>query len=56
MVLKLIWVFLPIVRDIIRATKKKSDGGKKITPAEWEAILLRRSDEVLDAVNERLED
>lgn len=52
-VAKLIWSFTPIIRDIIAAKKRHSDGGPVITPAEWDKILRRHGDDVRKDVNRR---
>lgn len=52
-VARIVWAFAPIARDIVDALKKKSDGGKKITPAEWEAILKKHGPQVFAEVNRR---
>lgn len=53
-ILRILWAFAPIVRDVIKASRKNSDGGKRITREEWHAILGAHEDDVLDEVNERL--
>jgi len=53
-ILRILWAFAPIVRDVIKASRKNSDGGKRITREEWRAILGAHEDDVLDDVNTRL--
>ncbi len=37
--LTVLWKIWPIIREVFRATRKKSDGGKRITKAERKAII-----------------
>ncbi len=42
---------LPIARDLVKAAKKDSPGGKKITPGEVAEIVLKHLDAVADEVS-----
>ena len=48
---QILMLLLPIARDIVKATKPKSPGGKRITVDELVAILLRRADDLVDDIN-----
>ncbi len=50
-VLSVLRALVPIARDIARAMKKDSDGGKKITADELAEILFRRAPDALDDLN-----
>jgi len=52
--IRILWGLAPIARDIAKAAKKSSPGGKRITKAEWEAILLRRKDDAWRELDERI--
>ncbi len=34
-----LWKIWPVIREVFKATRKKSDGGKRITKAERQAII-----------------
>ena len=34
-----LWKIWPVIREVFKATRKKSDGGKRITKAESKAII-----------------
>ncbi len=37
----LLWKLYPAIREVFRATRKKSDGGKCITKAERDEIIAK---------------
>jgi hypothetical protein len=37
--LTVLWKVWPIIREVFKATRKRSDGGKRITKAERKAII-----------------
>jgi len=51
---------VPVIKELVKALKKNSDGGKHITPAERDAILGavmggigERLEEIIDEVNSK---
>jgi len=46
----IIRALLPIIQGIIRAAKKNSPGGKKVTKEEVEALLVEHLDDIAAAV------
>jgi hypothetical protein len=37
----LLWKLYPAIREVFRATRRKSDGGKRITKAERDEIIAK---------------
>ena len=37
----LLWKLYPAIREVFRATRKKSDGGKRITKVERDEIIAK---------------
>lgn len=35
----ILWKIWPVIREVFKATRKRSDGGKRITKAESKAIV-----------------
>ena len=50
---KLVWALAPIARDVLAALHRDSDGGKRITDEELEAIFSARKVEVRREINRR---
>ena len=49
-IFKVIKLLLPIIRDVISAASAKSEGGKRVTPAEVEDILTEHLDDVVTVI------
>jgi hypothetical protein len=49
-IFKLIRAVLPILRDIIKASKAESPGGKKVTKEEVEDIIISHLPRLADSI------
>lgn len=47
-------ILLPSIRKLVRATNKHSDGGRKITPDEWDDILSTFLSDSAEALEDAL--
>ncbi len=53
-VFHLIPIFLPLIRGIIQATRKDSEGGKKVTKGELEDLFFQHTPDIIEGIDKKV--
>ncbi len=53
-VFHLIPLFLPLIRGIIKATHRGSEGGKKITKSELESLFFQHTPDIIEGIDAKV--